>query len=365
MGRHKLRKRIALEAARLIHTRREGDVFRAKMKSARQFYKGEIKPFDLPKNSEVYKQLKILVSAHEGRFLAEYIQQVRKESLRIMKVLRKFHPRLVGSVLTGQIRAETIIEIRVFSDITTAVVEALDTAGVSCEIKFKGARSCDSASLPKVVFFQDSFPFELTIYPLAMAQEVATSPGTGRTIDQADTDQLDKLIDEYCSPTPLGEAALGSEKILDYFRIFESLLLPLETVKENIELHPEGDLLYHSLQTFDLARERLPYDEEFLLAALMHDVGKAIDPADHISAGLDAIGMYITPRVAWLIEHHVEAAAIRDGTLGARSRRRLEANESFGELMLLAECDNKARAVGVATSDVSDALEYIRGLSDL
>ena len=43
-------------------------------------------------------------------------------------------------------------------------------------------------------------------------------------------------------------------------------------------LVPEGDALYHSLQVFALASDRLPYDEEFLTAALLHDVGKAINP---------------------------------------------------------------------------------------
>ena len=60
------------------------------------------------------------------------------------------------------------------------------------------------------------------------------------------------------------------------------LLQPLEGVKQSPKHHPEGDALYHSLQVFELARDERPYDEEFLLAALLHDVGKAIDPADHV-----------------------------------------------------------------------------------
>ena len=56
-------------------------------------------------------------------------------------------------------------------------------------------------------------------------------------------------------------------------------------IKQNPKYHPEGDALYHSLQVFHLAREARPYDEEFLLAALLHDVGKAIDPQDHCERG--------------------------------------------------------------------------------
>ena len=58
---------------------------------------------------------------------------------------------------------------------------------------------------------------------------------------------------------------------VDRFRLYESLLLPLENVKQDPRYHPEGDALYHSLQVFQLAREALPYDEEFLTAALLHE----------------------------------------------------------------------------------------------
>ena len=147
------------------------------------------------------------------------------------------------------------------------------------------------------------------------------------------------------------------------FQIYEMLLLPLESVKESPKYHPEGDVLYHSLQVFDLGRNELPYDEEFLLAALLHDVGKGIDRRDHIGAGLEALEGFITPRTTWLIEHHGQANDLRDGTLGARARRRLEASEDYEELLLLAECDSAGRAVGVEAPDVEEAMEYLRELA--
>ena len=148
----------------------------------------------------------------------------------------------------------------------------------------------------------------------------------------------------------------------DRFRLFETLLTPLEQLCQNPMTHPEGDVLYHSLQVFHLAQEELPYDEEFLLSALLHDVGKAIDPKDHVAAGLDALGEAVTPRTAWLIEHHVEALDLQEGKLGVRSRRRLEASEDFRDLMLLADCDRKGRVRGVLVPDIVDALEYVRSL---
>ena len=151
----------------------------------------------------------------------------------------------------------------------------------------------------------------------------------------------------------------------DRFRTYELLLLPLEHVMQPPETHPEGDVLYHSLQVFELARQALPYDEEFLLAALLHDVGKAIDRREHVAAGLEALEGQISPRTAWLIEHHVEAAALNDGTLGVRLRRRLEAAEDFDELILLAECDRRGRAIGMETPDLWDALRYVRQLAEM
>ncbi|MBI2826293.1 MAG: HD domain-containing protein [Planctomycetia bacterium] len=151
---------------------------------------------------------------------------------------------------------------------------------------------------------------------------------------------------------------------IDRFHAYRLLLLPLEKVMQKPQSHPEGDALYHSLQVFDLAREHLPYDEEFLLAALLHDVGKALDPQDHVAAALEALDGHITPRTAWLIEHHSEANALRDGTLGVRSRRRLEESPDYDELMLLSRCDREGRCVGVATPDVDDALTYIRDLEE-
>lgn len=185
-----------------------------------------------------------------------------------------------------------------------------------------------------------------------------------RAFDRALPNEREQLLRE-CLETA-GRGPLSQEErgeLLDRFRIYELLLLPLERVPQPPEEHPEGDVLYHSLQVFELARQALPYDEEFLLAALLHDVGKAIDPRDHVAAGLEALEGTVTLRTAWLVEHHVDALLLAAGTLGIRHRRRLAAAESFDELMLLAACDRRGRAVGMAVPDVQEAIGYLRDLS--
>ena len=121
-------------------------------------------------------------------------------------------------------------------------------------------------------------------------------------------------------------------------------------------------MLYHSLQVFEQARDRRPYDEEFLLAALLHDVGKGLDPANHVEAGLQALEDLITERTRFLIEQHMDAHAYQAGTLGARLRRELEASPDFEDLMLLEECDTAGRVPGAVVGTVDEALEYLREL---
>ena len=111
-----------------------------------------------------------------------------------------------------------------------------------------------------------------------------------------------------------------------------------------------------------MARDRRGYDEEFLLAALLHDVGKGLDPYDHVAAGLSALEGLITERTAWLIEHHMHALEYKRGTLGARMRRLLESSEHFDDLMLLREVDNEGRVPGAVVGSVDDALDYLREL---
>jgi hypothetical protein len=148
------------------------------------------------------------------------------------------------------------------------------------------------------------------------------------------------------------------------YHYFLSLLLPLDRVRQDRNSHPEGDVLYHSLQVFELAREQRPWDEDFLIAALLHDVGKGIDPMDHVTAGIAVLEGHISDRTRWLIENHGLAQRVRAGTAGARAKRRLTNAEDGDALDLLANCDREGRLPGRVVCTPEDAIEYIRQLEE-
>jgi hypothetical protein len=158
------------------------------------------------------------------------------------------------------------------------------------------------------------------------------------------------------------EVVVAMSDHLDRFTIYRMRLGPLETVKQNPRRHPEGDALFHSLQVFELAREARPYDEEFILAALLHDVGKAIDPQDPIAAAVETLRGAVTERTLWLIEHLKDIAAPRDRPLSFRTRRTLDASEDLDDLKLLRDLDLAGRVPGASVSTIDEALGYIRGL---
>ena len=346
-----------------MYNREETEYFRAKLKAARRLTRGDFKPGDLPSNREIRDQIQAWACLHEGQRRTENLRDMRLEALRMMRILRRFRPRLIGSTLTGHVRHGSDIDLHLFSDSIEAVATVLDEEGVPYAIERKQVRKHGEERVFVHIHVDDRFPFELTIYASDKAHYVFKSSITGKAIERASIAELEQLLLHEYPDASLEQSVLEAESRVDRFQIYEMLLLPLENVKESPEYHPEGDALYHSLQVFDLARAELPYDEEFLLAALLHDVGKAIDRHDHVTAGLEALSGHITPRVAWFIEHHMEGQDLLDGSLGARARRRLEASENYEELKLLARCDRNGRERGVEASDLVEAIEYLRELA--
>src|SRR5215210_5683760 len=133
----RLRRAIAFEAARLMYDRIESEYFTAKRKAARRLCRGGVKPEDLPSNAEIRDQIQRFARLHEGDKRTENLRDMRLEALRLMRVLRRFKPRLIGSVMTGHVRKGSDIDLHLFGDSVGLITDLLEQEGLQYDVERK------------------------------------------------------------------------------------------------------------------------------------------------------------------------------------------------------------------------------------
>src|ERR687885_336 len=184
MSDSKLRQAIALEAARLMYERVESEYFTAKRKAAKRLCRGGVKPEDLPSNAEIRDQIQLFA----------HLREMRLEALRLMRVLRPFRPRLIGSVMTGHVRKGSDIDLHVFCDSPGLVTDVLEQAGCQYDLERKQVVKHGEARVFTHIHVYDRFNFELTVYPEDKAHYVFKSSITGKAIERASIAELEEFL---------------------------------------------------------------------------------------------------------------------------------------------------------------------------
>ena len=118
------RRRVAREAAVLLYTQQEKEYKQAKMRALKT-----LGVRILPSNAEIAKELDEVAEEIEGPARRRLLLQMRKEALEIMKALKSFHPKLIGSVWRGTAHKGSDIDIATFSSDSEAVVSQLQKNG--------------------------------------------------------------------------------------------------------------------------------------------------------------------------------------------------------------------------------------------
>jgi predicted HD phosphohydrolase len=95
--------------------------------------------------------------------------------------------------------------------------------------------------------------------------------------------------------------------VFEHFKVYERDLASrvLKTVAQLEQSYP-GELvnrLVHSLQTATRAH-RDGHDEEYVVAALVHDVGDLLGTMNHSEYAASVIKPYVRPNTYWVIRHH-------------------------------------------------------------
>src|SRR5947209_1768011 len=228
MANVKLRQAIALEAARLMYERVESECYTAKRKAAKRLCRGGVKPEDLPSNAEIRDQIQVFARIHEGDRRTENLRAMRLEALRLMRVLRAFRPRLIGSVMTGHVRKGSDIDVHLFTDSVGLVTDLLEQEGFQYDVERKQVVKHGEARVFTHVHVYARFNFELTVYPENKAHYVFRSSVTGKAIERASVRELEELLRrEYPDLDLEGHLAAAADQP-DPYAIFRMLLLPLE-----------------------------------------------------------------------------------------------------------------------------------------
>src|SRR5437899_7738040 len=238
MANEKLRRQIALEAARLMYERVETEYYTAKRKAAKQLCRKGVKPEDLPSNAEIREQIQHFARIHEGEKRTENLREMRLDALRLMRLLRAFRPRLIGSVMTGHVRKGSDIDIHVFCDSAALITDQLESEGMQYDLERKQIVKFEEARLFTHIHVYSRFNFELTIYAEDKAHYVFRSSITGKPIERASIRELEELLlREYPGIDLDGEVHAASEAV-DPYQFFRMLLLPLENVQQSPAYHP-------------------------------------------------------------------------------------------------------------------------------
>lgn len=355
----KLRQAIAAEAARLLQQRKEPDFHAARRKAARWFSRQRISPADLPSFGEIQQEVFALSGLFSSERQHSALSEIRLIARELLDLLSDFQPRLSGSALTGPILPGAEIELRLSQGDLSDVSAVLFDAGHRMQHRPDGS----------LTFF-DRYPCVVSLLEAPALDESGTPISQ---IQQVDLTELDALLAAETARERLRRAAVERDQEQDedddddeggyhpdFFPTLHMLLNSLESIRLDPASHPEGDLLYHTLQVYELGLSERPYDEEFLLACLLHDVGLALDRRRPLEAAWQAIGELVTPRTWFFIENRAEAVEYLST---GRIRGTLKRSEDFEELVLLAKCDIKGRVRGAKVDDVEEILDYIAGLS--
>lgn len=334
-----LRTHLARESALLLLRGRVKDFNTARKQAARRFSQRRISSDDLPANAEIEHHLRFLGGLADDEF---QLQQSSITLLTLQSLQRESPNDLWVDARSLPVTAQNIPDLELIavgqvSDLEERLLDAeIPLAREHNSLLVKLARQCRIQCVGELSAFDHG--------PLANFEPV-----------QLVIESLKYVIES---------GSLGGTVSEENGREYLLLLLPrLADIQLHPNSHPEGDLLYHSLQVFELGKERHPYDEEFLWACLLHDVGYVIDRHDPVGAILHRLhGDEWGERTRFFIECLADAHEYLKTGVAPKPLRK---HEDFDLLVDFAKCDRDGRMPGAEVPELEAAVEYLDQLDSL
>jgi len=186
---------VAQEAARIIHETGLTDFKAAKSKAAENL--GLINQGALPSNYEIASA----VEEHGRIFFAEdqdwRLNLQRETALYVMHNLCSFKPRLVGSVLSGQVSEHSPIELHLYSDTSENVGMWLDAHGVIYQTKSRRhtIQKGRTEMFPVYQFSEEDCLVHTTVFP-ERRPHAPICPVNGKPMQRAGIRDLEQLLEQ-------------------------------------------------------------------------------------------------------------------------------------------------------------------------
>lgn len=188
------RRRVAIEAARLMSEHGIRDFRLAKQKAAERLNVRD--ESQLPKNGEIEMALREhqrLFQSDEQPLLLRCFREAARDA---MTFFANFDPRLVGAVLDGTADVHSAICLHLFCDTPEDVIVLLQDNGIDFEERSRRLRmSRDTqVEMPVISLTHDGNRFDLTLFPRDAIRQAPLDRIDDRPIDRASRTALEQLL---------------------------------------------------------------------------------------------------------------------------------------------------------------------------
>jgi len=189
------RRRIAVEAARLISEQGLRDYGIAKRKAADRL---GIAAADtsLPKNSDIEEALREYQRLFDAQDQPGRLRQLREVAREALQFFAPFEPRLVGAVLDGSADRHSSVCLHVFSDEVERVIGFLDEHSIPLEQQDRPLRLSRETTrdFPALLFKAGATPIDLTVLPTDLLRQAPLDRNGDKPMRRATLAMLDQML---------------------------------------------------------------------------------------------------------------------------------------------------------------------------
>lgn len=188
------RRRIAIEAARLISEGGLRDYHQAKLKAAARL--GILDELSLPANSDIEEALREHQRLFQGDRHTDLLRRLREVALEAMRFFKRFDPRLVGAVLEGTADEHSAVCLHLYSDHLDEVTGYLRENGIPWEQQSRKLRldRNNVRDFPALLFRAGDEAIDLTVLPYDLLRQAPLGRVDDKPMQRATMGALERLL---------------------------------------------------------------------------------------------------------------------------------------------------------------------------